>query len=162
METIKKTVNILIMIYLVLALLVYLGILNIGQETNPNFYTNFFLAGGFLMLLELITENIYIWVIKKHQKQQYQHQINQLKASLYDQEQKIQTLTRKHQEELTAQQTKIEHVPPQPRPTAYQPVLTPINPDITFNPAPLPPKPVDPTNNPTKNPDSDKYREPNR
>ncbi len=160
METIKKTVNVLVMIYLVLALLIYLDILNIGQQTNPNFYTNFFLAGGLLMLLELITENIYIMLVKRGQLH-YQRKINELKASLYDKEQEIQNLTKKHNEELAARTTP-GHVPPQARPTTYQPVLTPIDPDIMFKPAPLLPKPGDTADNPTKNTDSDRYREPNR
>ncbi len=160
MEKIKNFVNILVMIYLVVALLIYLGILNVGQQTRPDFYNNFYLAGGFLMLLELITENIYIMVIKRRQGQ-YQRKINELKASLYDQEREIQNLRKNQNDELAAR-TSTGHVPPQPRPTSYQPVLTPIDPDISFNPAPLLPKPVNPADNPTKNPDSDRYREPNR
>ena len=167
MEMIKKVVNILVMIYLVLALLIYLDILNIGQQTNPDFYTNFFLVGGFIMLLELITENIYIMVLKKSQVQQYQHKINELKASLYDQKQETQDLIKKHNEELAVARASQSPVPPpvhhpQPQDTTSRPVLTPIDPDIVIAPAPLPPKPVDPADYPTKNSDSDTYREPNR
>ena len=167
METVKKTVNILVMIYLVLALLIYLDILNIGQNTNPGFYTNFFLAGGFLMLLELITENIYIMILKRSQVQQYQNKINELKASLYDQKQETQDLIKKHNEELAVARASQSAVAPavhhpQPQEPISRPVLTPINPDLTFNPAPLPPKPINPADYPTKNTDSDTYREPNR
>jgi len=164
METIKKTVNILVMIYLVLALLIYLDILNIGQNTNPGFYTNFFLAGGLLMLLELVTENIYILFLKRSHVKQYQNKINELKASLYDQKQETQDLIKKHNEELAIARANQNATPPlvqHPQPTS-RPVLTPINPDVDITPAPLPPKPVNPTNYPTRNTDSDTYREPNR
>jgi hypothetical protein len=167
METIKKTVNILVMIYLVLALLIYLDILNIGQNTNPGFYTNFFLAGGFLMLLELITENIYIMMLKKSHAKQYQHQINELKANLYDQKKETQDLIKKHEAELATARATPSYVPPQvrhphPQESTSRPVLTPIDPDIVITPAPLPPTPVNPADYPTHNTDSDTYREPNR
>ena len=167
METIKKAVNILVMIYLVLGLLIYLGILNVGQQTNPNFYTNFFLAGGMLMLLELVTENIYIMFLKKNEAKQYQHKINELKASLYDQKQETQDLIKKHKEELAAARAIPDAVlplvsHPQPHETTSRPVLTPIDPDVTINPAPLSNKPTGQAKYPTKNPDSDIYREPNR
>lgn len=163
MEMIKKIVNILVMVYLVLALLLYLDILNIGQQTNPGFYTNFFLAGGLLLLLELIVENIYIMAVKR-QHLPYQNKINELKASLYDQKQETQDLIKKHHEELAVARA-TSHVPPQapyPQEITSRPVLTPIDPNIIMTPAPLTSKPVDPADYPTKNTDSDTYREPNR
>ncbi|MGV3502375.1 MAG: hypothetical protein ACO1O1_01620 [Adhaeribacter sp.] len=91
MEGIKKIVNILVMLYLVAATLIYLGILNVGQASNPGFYTGFFVVGGILMLLELIVENLYIASLKRGHGQTL-HKINELKANLYDHQQQIQDM----------------------------------------------------------------------
>jgi len=173
----KKIVNILVMIYLVLAILIYLDILNIGQNTNPGFYTNFFIAGGILMLLELLAENIYIMTLKRGFGH-YQNKINELKATLYDHKQELQDLKNKHNDEIAAiRASQVQHptphqypkepvmVPPPARnynqpPT--RPVGTSADPDLTITPAPIPPRPVDPENYPLRNPDSDTHREPNR
>src|SRR3712207_1010669 len=101
MEGIKKFVNILVMLYLVAAVLIYLGILNVGQDTTPGFYTTFFLVGGGLMLLELIVENLYIMTLKRGYGHT-QQKINELKASLYDHKQEIQALRNRQAEEPAA------------------------------------------------------------
>lgn len=101
MEGIKKIVNILVMLYLVAATLIYLGILNVGQDSNPGFYTGFFVVGGILMLLELIVENLYIASLKRGHGQTL-HKINELKASLYDHQQQIQDLRKRQAAEAEA------------------------------------------------------------
>jgi type III secretory pathway component EscU len=176
METLKKIVNILVMIYLVLAVLIYLDILNLGQNTNPGFYTNFFVAGGFLMLLELIVENIYIMTVKRGFVH-HQNKINELKASLYDQKQELQDLKNKHTEEITAiKAAQVQH--PKPNQYAKETVMVPPptrnfnepgtrsgnsaqESEIFITPAPIPPAPINPENYPLKNSDSDTHREPN-
>lgn len=164
MEKVKNFVNVLVMLYLVLAFLNYLDIINFGQQTNPGFYTNFLLAGGALMLLELIIENIYILQVKRGQLH-YQRTINELKAALYDQKQENQAIVKKHNEESAVFQAR-QQVPPQaryPQDPPYQPVLTPFDPEITITPAPLPPSLVNPADYQIKNTDSDSdtHREPN-
>ncbi|WP_026461899.1 hypothetical protein [Adhaeribacter aquaticus] len=101
MEGVKKFVNILVMIYLVAAALIYLGILNVGQASNPDFYTTFFMVGGILMLIELLAENLYIVSLKRGHVQT-QQKINELKASLYDQQQEVQEIKKRHADELAA------------------------------------------------------------
>lgn len=108
MEGIKKIVNILVMLYLVAATLIYLGILNVGQDSNPGFYTGFFVVGGILMLLELIVENLYIASLKRGHGQTL-HKINELKASLYDNQQQLQDLRNRQAAEAAAAATPVAH-----------------------------------------------------
>jgi len=98
MEGIKKFINIVVMLYLVAAALIYLGILNVGQNTNPDFYTIFFLVGGGIMLLELIIENLYIMSLKRGQSHN-QQKINELKAHLYDHKLELQDIRKRQAEE---------------------------------------------------------------
>jgi hypothetical protein len=173
MEGIKKFVNILVMLYLVAAALIYLGILNVGQESNPGFYTTFFLVGGILMLLELIVENLYIASLKRGFGQT-QQKINELKANLYDHKQEIQDLRNKHAEELAAATaarpvstttttvTPAATTPVTPAAPAYTTTTAPLTaaptgsepvPPVVHPTAPVPPaaRPVEPLNNPPGN-----------
>jgi hypothetical protein len=143
MEGIKKFVNILVMLYLVVAALIYLNILNVGQDTTPGFYTTFFLVGGGLMLLELIVENLYIMTLKRGYVHT-QQKINELKASLYDHKQEIQDIRNRQAEDAAAARTATA-------PTA--PTYTTASAPVTAAPTgtePIPPvvKPVEPANNP--------------
>jgi hypothetical protein len=146
MEGIKKFVNILVMLYLVAAALIYLGILNVGQESNPGFYTTFFLVGGFLMLLELIVENLYIMTLKRGHVHT-QQKINELKATLYDHKQEIQDIRNRQAEEAAAipkaTTTATATVPP-----AYTTSTAPITAAPTgTEPIPQVVKPVEPAGN---------------
>ncbi len=89
METIKKIVNVLAMLYVVAVVLVYLDVLKIGQDSYPNYNNILLLVGAGILLLELITENLYITSLKRGHVQT-QHKINELKALLYDQKQEMQ------------------------------------------------------------------------
>jgi hypothetical protein len=89
MEAIKKIVNVLAMLYLIGVVLVYLDVLNIGQDSYPNYNTILLLVGGGILLLELIVENLYIASLKRGHVHT-QHKINELKALLYDQKQEMQ------------------------------------------------------------------------
>jgi hypothetical protein len=148
MQGIKKIVNILVMLYLVAAALIYLDILNVGQQTNPaGFYTPFFLAGGLLLLLELIVENLYIMTLKRGQGHT-QQKINELKALLYDHKQEIQDLRNRHAEEAAAAAS-IPKDSPATVPPAYTTATAPITAAPTgTEPVPQVVKPVDPTENP--------------
>lgn len=89
MEAIKKFVNVVALLYLIGATLIYLDVLKVGQDNNPNFTTTLFIVGGAILLLELIVENLYI-VSLKREHVHTQHKINELKALLYDQKQEMQ------------------------------------------------------------------------
>ena len=89
MEAIKKFVNVVAMLYLIAATLIYLDILNVGQDANPNFNTTLLIVGGAILLLELLTENLYITSLKRGHVHT-EHKINELKALLYDQKQEMQ------------------------------------------------------------------------
>ena len=144
MEGIKKIVNVLVMIYLVAAALIYLKILNVGQDTTPGFYTTFFVVGGILMLLELIVENLYIMTLRRGHLHN-QQKINELKASLYDHKQEIQDLRIQHAEAASA----ATAAAPPPAATSYTTTTAPITAAPTGT-EPVPPvvKPVERTDNP--------------
>ncbi len=89
MEAIKKFVNVVVMLYLIAATLIYLDVLKLGQDNNPNFSTTFYLIGGVILLLELLVENLYIATLKREHVHE-QRKINELKALLYDQKQEMQ------------------------------------------------------------------------
>jgi hypothetical protein len=152
MEGIKKFVNILVMLYLVAAALIYLGILNVGQDSNPGFYTTFFLVGGGLMLLELIVENVYIATLKRSFGQS-QQKINELKANLYDHKQEIQDIRNKHAEEVAAAAAARPATVATPVSPASAPAYNTTTAPLTAAPTgtdPVPPvvNPVEPVNNP--------------
>lgn len=132
METLKKIINMAAMVYLVVAALIYLNILNIGQS-EPGFYTTFFVIGGIIMLLLLIIENLYEMSLKRGYTQ-YQHKINELKANLYDQKQELQDLKNRQAE---VQVVKPEIVPEQDNHITFEePITAPVG---------TPPQPQDVT-----------------
>jgi hypothetical protein len=146
MEGIKKIVNILVMLYLVAAALFYLGILDVGQESNPGFYTNFFLAGGVLMLLELIVENLYIMTLRRGHVHT-QQKINELKATLYDHKQEIQDIRNRQAEEAAAAEA-FPKATTATMPPAYTTTTAPITAAPTgTEPIPQVVKPVEPASN---------------
>ena len=130
MEGIKKFINIVVMLYLVVAALIYLGILNVGQASNPDFYTTFFLVGGAIMLLELIIENLYIMSLKRGQVHT-QHKINELKAQLYDHKQELQNIKKRQTEEAVV-----------PKPNVAPTNSTNTNERYFSKPAPVTPVPA--------------------
>jgi hypothetical protein len=157
MEGFKKIVNVLVMLYLVAAALIYLKILNVGQDSNPGFYTNFFLVGGVLMLVELLVENAYIMSLKRGHLQT-QQKINELKASLYDHKQEIQD----HKQEIQDMRTRQTEAaiaaaapvtPPAaavpPAATSYTTATAPVTAAPTgTDPLPQVVRPVETENNP--------------
>jgi hypothetical protein len=142
MEGIKKFVNILVMLYLVAAVLIFLRILDLGQDNNPSFYPTLFQVSGILLLLELIVENLYLATLKRGHGQT-QQKINELKASLYDHKQEIQELRNRHAEEVAAA------AKPAPAATSYTTATAPITAAPTGT-QPVPPvvKPMEPAQNP--------------
>jgi hypothetical protein len=146
MEGLKKIVNVLVMLYLVAAALIYLGILNVGQDSNPGFYTGFFLVGGVLMLVELLVENAYIMSLKRGHLQT-QQKINELKASLYDHKQEIQDL-RTRQTEAAAAAAAATPPPASRETTSYTTATAPVTAAPTGSePLPQVVKPVESDNN---------------
>lgn len=89
MEAIKKFVNVVVMLYLIAATLIYLDVLKVGQDSNPNFNTTFYIIGGVILLLEMLVENLYITTLKREHVHG-QRKVNELKALLYDQKQEMQ------------------------------------------------------------------------
>ena len=89
MEAIKKFVNVVALLYLVAATLIYLDVLKVGQDSNPNFNTTFYIIGGVILLLELLAENLYIATLKREHVHK-DRKVNELKALLYDQKQEMQ------------------------------------------------------------------------
>ena len=161
MEGIKKFINIVVMLYLVAAALIYLGILNVGQNSNPDFYTVFFLVGGAIMLLELIIENLYIVSLKRGHGHA-QQKINELKALLYDHKLELQDIRKRQAEDLiTARPTAA----PQAAPANYASTSSqyhnnpePVKPlptsNVPLTAAPAGSDPVPPITNPnTSQPD---------
>lgn len=91
MKSAKKIVNILAISYLIFAALIVFNILNrsffinlFNQQNLEGFYTVLFMIGCVLLLLELVTEALYIRSLKR-ENQLAQLKINELKAKLYDQ-----------------------------------------------------------------------------
>lgn len=142
MKGVKKIVNILVLLYLLSAVLIFLGILNVGQQDNPGFYTNFFIAGGILLLLELLVENLYLLSLKREQAKS-QQTINELKASLYDHQQQMQELRRKAetppaQPAATTTHYSTATAPVSAAPTGTEPVPPVVNPVAPqTNPQPI-------------------------
>jgi hypothetical protein len=163
METFKKIVDVVVMVYLVIALLIYLDILNVGQHTQPEFYTNFFLVGGAIMLLELVVENVYVLLLKRSQGRPYQRQINELKAQLYDQKQELETLRNQPRLQPDPASSGIRITPVTPaEDLAVKPVVAPQDTNVIINPQILD-SPADRDPRGPRNPDSEfDYREPNR
>ncbi len=89
MDAVKKFVNVVVMLYLIAATLIYLDVLKVGQDNNPNFNTTFYLIGGVILLLELLVENLYIATLKREHTHK-DRKVNELKALLYDQKQEMQ------------------------------------------------------------------------
>lgn len=129
MGTLKKIVNVIVMLYLVAAVLIYLDVLNVGQDTNSNFYPSFFLAGGIIMLLELIIENLYIVSLRRGHVHT-QNKINELKALLYDHKQELQDIRKKKVDDhVTVTTVPVEPVvkPVTPAPAPETNVIVPPN-----------------------------------
>ncbi|RDC61454.1 hypothetical protein [Adhaeribacter pallidiroseus] len=89
MDAVKKFVNVVVMLYLIAATLIYLDVLKVGQDTNPNFNTTFYIIGGVILLLELLVENLYIATLKREHTHK-DRKVNELKALLYDQKHEMQ------------------------------------------------------------------------
>ncbi len=94
METLKKVINVLAMLYLVIVLLFLLHILSVSKfvalfdlSSDTVFYNRLLWAGVLLLLAELLVENAYIANLRKGLTREHQ-QIMELKAQLYDQRMK--------------------------------------------------------------------------
>ncbi|WP_207436273.1 hypothetical protein [Sabulibacter ruber] len=99
METLKKAVNILVMVYLLITFLFLLRILSVSKfvmlfdlATHADFYNRLLWAGAVLLLAELLVENAYIALLKRDlDRERRQHtdlkaKHTEWKARHYDQQ----------------------------------------------------------------------------
>ncbi|MFB9863367.1 hypothetical protein [Rufibacter immobilis] len=153
METLKKAVNILVMVYLLIAFLFLLRILSVSKfvalfdlANDAQFYNRLLWIGAVLLLAELLLENAYIATLKRSLGRERQ-QLSDLKV-------KHTELKAKHYD----QQLRATAAPLTPQPAPAKPVVTtpPSKPGATpaeeeaeliITPAPMPP-----TLNPEENP----------
>ncbi|AKQ47357.1 hypothetical protein TH63_19610 [Rufibacter radiotolerans] len=91
MESLKKVLNVLVMVYLITVFLFLLRILSVSKfvalfdmTDNAEFFNRMLWAGAILLLAELIVENAYIATLKRGLDKEHR-QITELKAQLYDQ-----------------------------------------------------------------------------
>jgi hypothetical protein len=98
MLALKRIVTVAVMVYLLLALLFVLApavrttLMDMGSglsvlEKERSFYYTLFLIGAGLLALHLITENMDSVLLRRSVSQQ-ENKINELKAKLYDQQQR--------------------------------------------------------------------------
>ncbi|MBC3540408.1 hypothetical protein ACFSC6_10995 [Rufibacter sediminis] len=154
MESFKKFVNILVMVYLLIALLFLLRILSVSKfvmlfdlATHADFFNRLLWVGVVLLLAELLVENVYIATLKRsleresrlHTELKAKH--TEWKAKHYDQQ-------------LKASGAPLIPEPDPARPAAVPPQTSPradtaANHDeqLIITPAPMPP-----TLNPDENP----------
>lgn len=98
MLALKRIVTVAVMIYLLLALLFILvpavrtSVMGMGSglsalEQERQFYYTLFVIGAVILALHLITENLDS-VMLRREVSQHENRINELKAKLYDQQQR--------------------------------------------------------------------------
>ncbi|MBJ6110491.1 hypothetical protein JAO73_15820 [Hymenobacter sp. BT523] len=98
MLALKRIVTVAVMVYLLLAVLFVLApavrtsVMGMGSglsalEQERSFYYTLFLIGAGLLALHLITENLDS-VLLRRSVSQHENKINELKAKLYDQQQR--------------------------------------------------------------------------
>ncbi|GGK84777.1 hypothetical protein ACD591_13215 [Rufibacter glacialis] len=154
MEALKKILNILVMVYLLVAFLFLLRILSVSKfvalfdlADDAEFFNRLLWAGAILLLAELLVENVYIATLKRSlERESRQHaelrtKHTQLKAKHYDQQMKASG----------------NPLVPQPDPARPGETTPPVGPrlhtsdddeqTLIITPAPMPP-----TLNPDENP----------
>ena len=151
METLKKVINILAMVYLVIVFLFLLHILSVSKfvalfdlSTDAVFYNRLLWTGAILLLAELVVENAYIANLKRGLERE-NRQIMELKAQLYDQRMKENTAA------PLAPEPRIDRTPDAPA------VTKPMWPTSPENQRPEPgpvitPTPTHPPSNPVIDP----------
>ena len=98
MLALKRLVTVAVMVYLLLALLfifvpaVRTSVMGMGSglsalEQERSFYYTLFVIGAVLLALHLVTENLDS-VMLRRSVSQYEGKVNELKAKLYDQQQR--------------------------------------------------------------------------
>ncbi|WP_125077780.1 hypothetical protein [Rufibacter latericius] len=159
MESLKKFINILVMVYVLITLLFLLRILSVSKFValfdlahDAEFFNRLLWIGVVLLLAELLVENVYIATLKRSlERERGQHaelrtKHTEWKARHYD------------------QQLKASGAPliPEPAPVRSEPVVPPaghpvghtVDPDeqsLIITPAPMPPT-LDPDQNPNRPP----------
>jgi len=151
MESFKKILNILVMVYLLIAFLFLLRILSVSKfvalfdmTDNAEFFNRMLWAGAILLLAELIVENAYIATLRRGLEKEHR-KITELKAQLYDQK-------------LQAPVVPVTPVNPDPTWTRQEGAYTSgtsSHPDTHYDEDQGPiitPAPIPPTLNPDENP----------
>ncbi|ALI99306.1 hypothetical protein [Rufibacter tibetensis] len=154
METLKKAINILVMVYLLIAFLFLLRILSVSKfvalfdlTDNAEFFNYLLWGGAVLLLTELLLENAYIATLKRslgresRQHAELRAKHTEWKAKHYDQQLKTSAAPLIPE----SGSARPEPIPPATGPHAEQTWTTEQGPIIT--PAPMPP-----TLNPDQNP----------
>lgn len=152
MESFKKILNILVMVYLLVAFLFLLRILSVSKfvalfdlANDAVFFNRMLWAGAVLLLAELLVENAYIATLKRGLEREHR-QITELKAQLYDQKLKTAAATAPAAPDTYGHRNAPVHPTPPPRTgTVTQ------HPDADQGPI-ITPAPIPPTLNPDENP----------
>ncbi|QHL87735.1 hypothetical protein GU926_09950 [Nibribacter ruber] len=91
MEPVKKFLNVLVMVYLVITFLFLLHILSVSKfvmlfdmADNASFYYSLLWAGALLLFTLLLVENAYIATLKRGLERE-RRQLTEAKAQLFDQ-----------------------------------------------------------------------------
>ncbi|WP_181307782.1 hypothetical protein [Rufibacter sp. XAAS-G3-1] len=158
MESVKKFLNILVMVYLLIAFLFLLRILSVSKFValfdlahDAAFYNRLLWVGAVLLLAELLVENMYIATLKRSLERE-RRQVSQLKSQYYDQQMAFKT-------QRYDQQMKTPAAPPVPDPVPANPATVPPSSSHYTGSAKAPeqgpiitPAPMPPTLPPQENP----------
>jgi hypothetical protein len=108
MESVKKFLNVLVMVYLLIAFLFLLRILSVSKFValfdlphDAAFYNRLLWAGTVLLLAELLVENMYIATLKRSLEREHR-QVAQLKSQYYDQQMAFKAQRYDHQVKTSA------------------------------------------------------------
>ncbi|WP_205503440.1 hypothetical protein [Rufibacter psychrotolerans] len=154
METLKKAVNILVMVYLLIAFLFLLRILSVSKfvmlfdlATHADFYNRLLWVGAVLLLAELLVENAYIALLKRDlDRERRQH--TDLKAK------HTEWKARHYDQQIKAAGAPLipEPAPASSSPGSSQPSSRSGSGDLRDQAPIITPAPIPPTLNPDENP----------
>jgi hypothetical protein len=146
MEPVKKVLNVLVMVYLVITFLFLMRILSVSKfvmlfdmADNASFYYSLLWVGALLLLTLLLVENAYIATLKRGLEREHR-QLTEAKAQLFDQRLKAAAeapIVPRGAKSQTAREIEIEQ---NMRHGAHQPDSSTIHPndpaDDTWRPLP--------------------------
>jgi hypothetical protein len=136
----KRLVNVVVMVYLLLALLFILmpasrdfmmSSMGLSGDNLDVFYNTMFIIGAVLLALELIVENLYNVALKRDLSRQ-EGKVNELKARLYDHQME------QRDRDLQARPVTTAAPAAPTRPVTTTPPAVPVQPVTTAVPTPAP------------------------